>query len=113
MGRFDVLKLLFQTSLHLYFLASTFRVIFIGLSMTFTKFHPDIYQTNNLSVMKKSFRILLFLFALPLMVWAKNDTPPAQGKYKLVIEGFDWGPAVSKVILQLSLIHISEPTRPY
>ncbi|RIW15083.1 glucan-binding protein [Algoriphagus lacus] len=49
--------------------------------------------------MKKTLPILLFLFALPLLVWAKNDNLPAPGKYKLVIEGFDWGPAVSKVIL--------------
>jgi poly(3-hydroxybutyrate) depolymerase len=49
--------------------------------------------------MKKTIRLFLFLFALPVLVWAKNDTPPASGKFKLVVEGFDWGPAVSKVIL--------------
>lgn len=49
--------------------------------------------------MKKTLRILLFLFALPVLVWAKNDILPAPGKYKLIIDGFDWGPAVSKVIL--------------
>lgn len=49
--------------------------------------------------MKKTLHILLILFALPLLVWAKNDNLLAPGKYKLVIEGFDWGPAVSKVIL--------------
>ena len=56
--------------------------------------------------MKKSFRIVFFLLALPFLVWAKNDNPPAPGKYKLVIEGFDWGPAVSKVIL-----HDANPTK--
>ena len=56
--------------------------------------------------MKKTVRIILLLLTLPLLVWAKNDNPPSTGKYKLVIEGFDWGPAVSKVIL-----HDANPTK--
>lgn len=50
---------------------------------------------------------LLFLIA-PLLAGATNlkdskkkDRPPFIGEYTLVIEGFDWGPAVNKVILHL------------
>lgn len=52
--------------------------------------------------MKKTLKLIVFLFALPLLVLAKNENPPAPSKYKLVIEGFDWGPAVSKVILPVN-----------
>jgi poly(3-hydroxybutyrate) depolymerase len=48
-------------------------------------------------------RILYFLWIvllMPLVVLAKEINPPA-GSYKLIIEGFDWGPAVNKIILDL------------
>lgn len=57
-------------------------------------------------------RFLLFLSLIlisPLLVSATNSTEPLieknipifSGDYTLVIEGFDWGPAVNKVILSL------------
>jgi poly(3-hydroxybutyrate) depolymerase len=49
--------------------------------------------------MKKYLNFLLLFsvfFSLSLSVEAKNSNP---GTYKLVVEGFDWGPAVNKLIL--------------
>ena len=51
--------------------------------------------------MKKSFRILSLLLLLPVLGWAIELNPPSSGTYKLVIEGFDWGPAVNKIIIPL------------
>ena len=44
-------------------------------------------------------RQLLMICLLFLSIPAVPGTPPEDGKYTLVIEGFDWGAAVSKVIL--------------
>lgn len=52
--------------------------------------------------MKKVIPLFLFFITLSLLVLAKNENPLAPSKYKLVIEGFDWGPAVSKVILPVN-----------
>ncbi len=48
----------------------------------------------------KSFLFLSFiLFSVALS--AQKGNPKSTGEYKLVVEGFDWGPAVNKVILSL------------
>ncbi len=53
--------------------------------------------------MKKPSTLLLILFfCLPMMVLAVDPVLPAPAKYKLIVEGFDWGPAVSKVILPVT-----------
>ena len=52
--------------------------------------------------MKKSSVIALLWMMLSAMTfYAKENDPKPTGTYKLVIEGFDWGPAVNKVILTL------------
>lgn len=51
--------------------------------------------------MKKISKILVFVFLLPLILLAKENNPPASGNYKLIIEGFDWGPHVQKIVLEL------------
>ena len=56
---------------------------------------------SMLSPMKKPLIALctVFLFALVNVVFAAE--PSGGGEYGVVIEGYDWGPAVSKVILSL------------
>ncbi len=51
--------------------------------------------------MKKILQLSLWMFLLPMILLAKEINPPTEGTYKLVIEGFDWGPAVNKVVLSL------------
>ncbi|MDX5477860.1 MAG: hypothetical protein LPJ98_05340, partial [Cyclobacteriaceae bacterium] len=51
--------------------------------------------------MKNISRILVFLFLLPVMLLAKENNPPSPGTYKLIIEGFDWGPHVQKIVLDM------------
>jgi poly(3-hydroxybutyrate) depolymerase len=41
------------------------------------------------------------IFILAILLLFKAEVSSAQGKYHLIIEGFDWGPAASKVILPL------------
>jgi len=47
-----------------------------------------------------AFALLLDAKALPLPMKTESIQPFA-GEYKLVIEGFDWGPAVNKVVLSM------------
>lgn len=57
-------------------------------------------MTND-HYMRKTF-FLLFWITLPVIyVFAYPQQEPASGGYGLVIEGYDWGPAVSKVILSM------------
>jgi len=49
--------------------------------------------------MKRQFLTLCILLSV-ILIYA-NDLPKSGGSYKQVIEGFDWGPAVNKVILSL------------
>ena len=51
--------------------------------------------------MKNISRILVFIFLLPVMLLAKENFPPSPGTYKLIIEGFDWGPHVQKIVLDM------------
>ena len=51
--------------------------------------------------MKKNLLFLLVLLSLPLITWAKNQENPNPGTYKLIVEGFDWGPAVSRLVLSM------------
>lgn len=51
--------------------------------------------------MKKHLLLALFLFLSPFLLMALESNPPTPGTYKLVIEGFDWGPQVNKVILSM------------
>ncbi|MDF2158341.1 prolyl oligopeptidase family serine peptidase [Algoriphagus sp. CAU 1675] len=51
--------------------------------------------------MKKILQLSVWIFFLPMILLAKETDSPAEGTYKLVIEGFDWGPAVNKIILSL------------
>lgn len=51
--------------------------------------------------MKKYLHLVLFLFLSPIFVSASEINQPNSGTYKLVIEGFDWGPQVNKVILNM------------
>ncbi|MDP2043187.1 MAG: glucan-binding protein, partial [Algoriphagus sp.] len=51
--------------------------------------------------MKKYLLLALFLFLSPFLLMALESNPPTPGTYKLVIEGFDWGPQVNKVILSM------------
>ncbi|TDQ18511.1 prolyl oligopeptidase family protein [Algoriphagus boseongensis] len=51
--------------------------------------------------MKRLFSIALLLFLSVFLVQAKENPFAAPGNYKLIVEGFDWGPAVSKVVLSL------------
>ncbi|MEY3053451.1 MAG: BglB-like protein, partial [Bacteroidota bacterium] len=61
--------------------------------------------------MQKSFLLLLLLAALSASVGltANPTLPTAAGEYRLVIEGFDWGPGVSKVILTLDEAPPADP----
>jgi poly(3-hydroxybutyrate) depolymerase len=52
--------------------------------------------------MIKTFKLILFLLFLPFLGFSAESIAPEPAAYKLVIEGFDWGPAVSKVILPVS-----------
>ena len=52
--------------------------------------------------MIKTLRILLLLLCLPILGFSAKSSAPEPAAYKLVIEGYDWGPAVSKVILPVS-----------
>jgi len=44
---------------------------------------------------------LLAMLLSALTIYAKNNTDKPTGSYKQVVEGFDWGAAVNKVILSL------------
>ena len=48
----------------------------------------------------KSVALLWIIFSATTF-YAKANTPKPTGSYRQVIEGFDWGPAVNKVILSL------------
>lgn len=48
----------------------------------------------------KSFLVLSFIF-FSILVSAQKSYPKSTGEYQIVVEGFDWGPAVNKVILKL------------
>ena len=48
----------------------------------------------------KSFLFLIFIL-FSISVYAQKGYPKSTGEYKQVVEGFDWGPAVNKVILAL------------
>jgi predicted esterase len=48
----------------------------------------------------KSFLFLSFIL-FSIAVSAQKSYPKSTGEYKYVVEGFDWGPAVNKVILSL------------
>ncbi|WP_111669808.1 prolyl oligopeptidase family serine peptidase [Algoriphagus litoralis] len=52
--------------------------------------------------MIKTLKLILFLLCIPILGFSAESTAPEPAAYKLVIEGFDWGPAVSKVILPVS-----------
>jgi poly(3-hydroxybutyrate) depolymerase len=51
--------------------------------------------------MKRPISLFLLAFLLPFFLLAKVILPPSTGSYKMVIEGFDWGPQVNKIILNL------------
>ena len=46
-----------------------------------------------------AFIVLILLFGLPNLNGQSNT---GQGEYTLVVTGYDWGPAVNKVVLKLS-----------
>ncbi len=51
----------------------------------------------------RKFKTFLFLsfILFSISVSAQKEYPKSTGEYKLVVEGFDWGPAVNKVIIAL------------
>ena len=49
--------------------------------------------------MKKYFNFLVLLTLLAVVNFASFAETSTPGTYKLIVEGFDWGPAVNKVIL--------------
>lgn len=56
--------------------------------------------------MKKIYFLILLIAGLglwihPVFASLPNDAPSTGGDYRWVVEGFDWGPAVNKVILSL------------
>src|SRR5262245_10226938 len=51
--------------------------------------------------MRVSALAVLSLTAAVVVARAQEPAPAASGEYKLVVEGFDWGAGVSKVILSL------------
>lgn len=51
--------------------------------------------------MKNTTFFILFLFLVCGLSLSVQATTPAGGNYTAVVEGFDWGPAVNKVILEL------------
>lgn len=52
-----------------------------------------------------SFIILFLLLANVSYARVDNSPPAAPGEYILVVEGYDWGPAVNKVILQMDTVN--------
>lgn len=65
--------------------------------------------------MVKPYLLLIQLFLMPCILAfgqaIDSDQDPESGRYTLIIEGFDWGPAVSRVILEpLDGQDSSEPT---
>lgn len=51
--------------------------------------------------MRKIALVLLCFILFDFVVSAQKNYPKSTGEYKQVVEGFDWGPAVNKVILSL------------
>jgi len=65
--------------------------------------------------MRKFISFLFLSFILfSIAVSAQKSYPKSTGEYKYVVEGFDWGPAVNKVILSLddttSKVNVSDFT---
>lgn len=82
----------------------------LNFSMIAYLFIRDIYPNPKFKPMKKlSWLFLIFLLLSPALanesdrLNSLNEGEPQlfSGEYTLVIEGFDWGPAVNKVILNM------------
>ena len=50
---------------------------------------------------KLKFIVLLSMMCSTMTFYAKDNNSKPTGSYRQVIEGFDWGPAINKVILSL------------
>ncbi len=51
--------------------------------------------------MYKIIRLIILVFLLPISLLAAENQPLSTGNYRLIIEGFDWGPQVNKVVIGL------------
>lgn len=61
---------------------------------------------------KKLVSVVLLFSVIATSVKA-NNKPAASGEYILFVEGFDWGPAVNKIILQLDTLCTTADYRDY
>jgi poly(3-hydroxybutyrate) depolymerase len=69
-----------------------------------------------MSTFKKAIRFIIcvYFLATGLLAKANNNIPQAApGEYTIVVEGYDWGPAVSKIILQLDTLSTIADYRDY
>lgn len=78
--------------------SSSAAMLHTGIIISNARFHMTL--KTNYNHMKK-YLILLICFSLSTLVQAKDLGFPASASYHLIIEGFDWGPAVNKVVLAL------------